>query len=135
MMQTAERTQKSMWAVRTGLVVNLFLALLKTSVGVIGHSPALLADGVNSTSDVAYYLVVAVFMRLAGKPPDYEHPYGHRQLESIAALVVGSFVIATAVAIFWNAIDSIFDLYAGVSSFQGSATIALWVALFRLRLK
>lgn len=134
-MKNAKRAKRTMWAVRTGLIVNIFLALLKTSVGIIGHSPALLADGINSTSDVAYYLVVAVFMRLAGKPPDYEHPYGHRQLESIAALVVGSFVMATAVAIFWNAMDSIFDLIAGVSNFQGSASLALWVALFTIAIK
>ena len=45
-----------MLAVKVGLVTNVFLAVLKTSVGIIGHSPALLADGINSTSDVAYYL-------------------------------------------------------------------------------
>ena len=134
-MQIKERERKSMTAVKTGLAVNILLAILKTSVGILGHSPALLADGINSTSDVAYYLVVAVFMRLAGKPPDHEHPYGHRQLESIAALVVGSFVITTAVAIFWNAINDIYDLFIGKSSFGGAAIIALWVAVFTISLK
>ena len=134
-MEIKERKNKSMAAVTIGLGVNVLLAILKTSVGIVGHSPALLADGVNSTSDVAYFLVVGIFIRLAGKPPDHEHPYGHRQLESIAALVVGAFVITTAVAIFWNAIDGIYDLYAGVSSFQGAAAITLWVALFTVVVK
>jgi cation diffusion facilitator family transporter len=104
--------------------------VLKTSVGILGHSPALLADGINSTSDVAYYLVVAAFMKRAGKPPDYEHPYGHRQLESIAALIVGSFVITAAVAIFWKSVNSIYDLWIGESDFTGASQIALWVAIF-----
>ena len=118
-----------------GLFTNILLAIVKTVVGIVGHSPALLADGINSTSDAASYLVVAVFVRRAGEPPDYEHPYGHRQLESIAALVVGSFVIAAAVAIFWNSVNSIYDLWVGDSVFGGAAIIALWVALFTVALK
>jgi len=130
-----ERERKAILTVNLGLAANILLAILKTSMGVVGHSPALLADGINSTSDVAYYVVVAIFMRLAGKPPDEEHPYGHRQLESIAALVVGSFVITTAIAIFWDAVNSVFDLLAGGGDFQGAAIAALWVALFTVILK
>ncbi len=134
-MGNVAREQKIMTAVKSGLTLNILLAIMKTSVGIIGHSPALLADGINSTSDTAYYLVVAVFMRLAGKPPDHEHPYGHQQLESIAALVVGSFVITTAVAIFWNALNGIYDLFIGESSFNGASSAALWVAMLTILLK
>lgn len=129
-MDISQREKQSMLAVNVGLAANILLAMLKTSVGVLGQSPALLADGINSTSDVAYYLVVAAFMKRAGKPPDYEHPYGHRQLESIASLIVGSFVITAAVAIFWNSVSSIYDLWIGDSDFTGSSQIALWVAIF-----
>ena len=59
------RQRQSVLAVNLGLGANIFLAVLKTTIGVVGHSPALLADGINSTSDVAYYVVVRVFMRLA----------------------------------------------------------------------
>jgi len=116
-------------------VANILLAALKTGIGVLGHSPALLADGINSTSDVAYYVVVSVFMRLARKPPDHEHPYGHSQLESIAALVVGSFVVTTAIAIFWNSVNNVYELLAGRSDFAGATLSALWVALFTVLLK
>jgi cation diffusion facilitator family transporter len=122
-------------AVNLGLVANAFLAALKTSIGIIGHSPALLADGINSTSDVAYYIVVRIFMHLARKPADREHPLGHSQLESIAALVVGAFVITTAVAIFWDAINTVFELLTGQGTFGGAALIALAVALFTVGLK
>lgn len=130
-----QRQRLSVLAVNLGLVANILLALLKTLIGVIGHSPALLAEGVNSTSDVAYYVVVSIFMRLARKPADDEHPYGHSQLESIAALLVGSFVIATAIAIFWNAIDSIFDLMSGISEFQGAQVSTFYVAAFTVLIK
>ena len=129
------RDNRSMTAVNTGLGSNIVLAILKTSVGIFGHSPALLSDGINSVSDVAYYVVVSIFVRMARKPADSEHPYGHSQLESIAALVVGAFVMTTAVAIFWDAANKVFDLISGQSTYHGAASLALWVALFTIIVK
>jgi cation diffusion facilitator family transporter len=134
-MDSKQRERQGILAVNLGLAANVFLAALKTTIGVLGHSPALLADGINSTSDVAYCIVVSVFMRKAHKPADTEHPYGHGQLESIAALVVGSFVITTAVTIFWNAVNNVYDLLVGQGDFGGAEVIALWVALLTLVLK
>lgn len=132
---THDRDRKSLLAVNLGLGTNILLAALKTITGVVGHSPALLAEGINSTSDVAYYVVASIFVRLANKPADEEHPYGHRQLESIAAIVVGSFVVTTAVAVFWNSVDKIWDLAQGVADFHGAASIALWIALLTVGIK
>ena len=130
-----KREDQGLLAVNVALVSNVVLAAGKTSIGILAHSPALLADGVNSTSDVAYSIVVSIFMRLAGKPADSEHPYGHRQLESIAALVVGSFVITTAIAIFWDAVNTVYELLTGVGEFGGAAPVAFWVALLTVVLK
>ena len=130
-----QRKRKGILTINLGLAANIFLAALKTSIGVLGHSPALLADGVNSTSDVAYGIVVSVFMRLAGKPPDEEHPYGHSQMENIAAVVVGSFVMTTAIAIFWDAVNNVYDLLIGQSDFGGAAIGTLWVGLLTVALK
>lgn len=130
-----DRTHAGNRAINTGLAANVFLALLKTAVGILGHSEALLADGINSTSDVAYGVVIKVFMLFAGRPPDREHPYGHRQLESIAALTVGSFVVATAIALFWDAVNKVYDiLQAGVVS-RPIGLIALWVSLLTVAAK
>ncbi|RLC70180.1 MAG: cation transporter [Chloroflexi bacterium] len=129
------RKRHSILAVNLGLVANIFLAALKTGIGILGHSPALLADGVNSTSDVAYGIVVSVFMRLAGKPPDEEHPYGHSQMESIAAVVVGSFVMTTAIAIFWDSVNNVYELVTGQGDFSGAALGALWVGALTVALK
>lgn len=127
--------------VNTGLFINILLAGAKLTVGIIGHSRALLADGINSTSDVAYYIVVKICTRLAGKPADNEHPYGHHQMESIAAVVIGAFVITTGIAIFWESINAVYDLLcngerAGTDSFglfsllTACSTIVIKIILF-----
>ncbi len=134
-MDSTAREKRTRSAVNIGLGANILLAALKTTVGILGHSPALLADGVNSTSDVAYYIVVSVFMNLSHQPADPEHPFGHRQLESIAALLVGAFVMVTGIAIFWDAVNRVFDQWTGVATYTGAATIALYIALFTVLLK
>ena len=132
---TQERDRKSLWAINLGLGINILLSIAKTSFGILAHSPALLAEGINSTSDVAYYVVAGIFMRMANKPADNEHPYGYRQLESIASLVVGAFVIATAIAVFWDAVDKMWDLLDRRKSTLGSHPFALWVALTTVAIK
>ena len=131
----AQRERKSQRVVNLGLVWNIALAAGKTTMGIIGHSTALLSDGINSTSDVAYYIVVKIFMKLAGRPPDREHPYGHQQMESIAALTVGSFVITTAIAIFWTAVNNVFDQLKGNADTSNASLGALWMALFTVASK
>jgi len=131
-MFTQERHRQGVLAVNIGLAANTILAILKTSVGILGNSPALLADGINSTSDVAYGIVVNIFMRLSGKPADKEHPYGHHRLESIAAVVVGAFVITTAISIFWSSINKVYELFTGQSDFTGASQLALWIALLTI---
>jgi len=130
-----ERDRKSLWAVNLGLGANIILSAVKTIFGVLSHSPALLAEGINSISDVAYYVVASIFVRLANKPADVEHPYGHRQLESIASLVVGAFVVATAVKVFWDSVDKIWDLLDGELKSLGAHPFALWVALATVAVK
>jgi len=129
------RKQLGFRATSLGLLANIALAVIKTSIGILGHSPALLADGINSISDVAYYVVVTVFMQLAGKPADDEHPYGHRQLESIASLIIGSFVITTAISIFWESINNVFEILSGALEPVGAAQITLYIALFTVLIK
>jgi cation diffusion facilitator family transporter len=86
------------------IVINLTLALVKCLTGVIGHSFALLADGIESFLDVISSSVVYWGLRLAIKPPDKEHPYGHGKADPIAAAVVGVAMILAAVGI---AVESI----------------------------
>ncbi len=132
---TEERRKKAETVVNVGLLVNSVLAVVKVITGVVWHSQALLADGINSISDVIYFIAVKIFVRLSGKPADSEHPYGHHQLESIAALVVGAFVITTGTAIFWDSIDSAFKLFTGTVPSHPIGQFALYVALVTILVK
>lgn len=132
---TPDRSQTGNQAINVGLGANVILALFKVGFGIFGHSEALLADGINSTSDVAYYIVVKVCMLFAGRPADREHPYGHRQLESIAAVSVGAFVITTAIALFWNSVSKVYDIVTTGTFAHPVSLVALWVALATIVVK
>jgi len=124
-----------MLAINVGLLANTFLALIKTGIGIIGHSPALLADGINSTSDVAYGIAMWLFMRISGKPADKEHPYGHDQMESIAAVVVGAFVVSTGIAILWNSVNDVYELVSANGGQDGASIMTFWVAILTIVMK
>jgi len=134
-MNVSAKDRKNLLAVNLSLGANVLLAGLKIGVGIVGHSPALLADGINSTSDVAYMLFVRVLVGVARKPPDREHPYGHGHLDTIAAVVVGAFVITTGVAVFMYAADRVYDLLTGQIEYAGARAVALWAALISLVIK
>ncbi len=135
MLEPQKRNKQSSFTVLLSLIANIILAIAKTGIGILGHSPALLADGINSTSDVAYSVVVSVFIRMARKPADDEHPYGHSQFESVGAMVVGAFVITTAIAIFWNSVNTIFDFVNKTEIAEASSQLTLWIALGTVLLK
>jgi cation diffusion facilitator family transporter len=78
------------------LLGNIFLAALKWLAGAIGNSLALQADAANSTGDIFTVAVVFFAMRVAAKPEDKEHPYGHGKMENIAANFVGLLLFAFA---------------------------------------
>jgi cation diffusion facilitator family transporter len=82
-----------------GVGVNMALAVVKVLAGVVGHSFALIADGVESIGDVVSGLAVVWGLRIAVRPPDEDHPYGHGKAEPMAAVVVGLFLIAAALLI------------------------------------
>lgn len=130
-----DRERVTNQAVNLGLSCNVVLSILKTAVGILGHSPALLADGINSSSDVVYYVAVKIFMRQANKPADPEHPYGHRQLETISALVVGAFILTTGIAIFWESINKVYELLCGNETGKAASVLALYIAGGTLLLK
>jgi len=131
----SDRDRTTAITVNLGLASNILLSILKTAVGIVGHSAALLADGINSTSDVIYYVVVKIFMHHAKKPADAEHPFGHRQLENISAIVVGAFILTTGIAIFWESINKVYDLLTSTTAGRSASSLALYIALGTFLLK
>ncbi len=92
-MENQERFKKAEFVAIIGIIGNLILAVLKWVIGVYANSRALVADAVNSASDVAGSLAVFIGLRAAKQPPDEDHPYGHGKAESIAAIIVAVLLV------------------------------------------
>lgn len=73
-----------------GLFANIGLAAVKLIAGLVGHSYALVADAVESLADIFGSVVVWSGLRIAGRPPDENHPYGHGKAEALASLIVAT---------------------------------------------
>jgi cation diffusion facilitator family transporter len=98
---------KGMHSSLIGILLNLVLAVGKALAGYFGHSFALIADAIESFSDVLSSAVVYFGLRVAIRPPDDDHPYGHGKAEPIAATAVGLALIAAAFAIAAESIHEI----------------------------
>ena len=87
--------------------INLFLAAGKILGGLFGNSFALIADGFESLLDVFTTLIVWSGLKVAARPPDGNHPFGHGKAESLASLFVGLSLIAVAALLSLNALKAI----------------------------
>ncbi len=96
-----------------GILLNLVLAAVKFAGGILGNTYALIADGVESLVDVFSSALVWAGFRVAARPPDDNHPYGHGKAEPLAALAVALFVFAAAGWIGWHAVHEIITPHRG----------------------
>lgn len=80
-----------------GMVCNLLLAAGKIAAGAVTGLLSVLADGVNNLSDCASSVVALISFRVAQKPADREHPYGHRRAEYVASMCIAFLVLVLAV--------------------------------------
>jgi cation diffusion facilitator family transporter len=108
MEEQKDRFKQAEFAAISSIVMNLLLAILKGVIGVISNSKALLADAVNSASDVAGSIAVYIGVRAAKQPPDEDHPYGHGKAESIAAIIVAVLLLMVGLEIGRSSIKSFF---------------------------
>ena len=92
-----------------GIVTNFGLAIIKVVVGVVGNSYALIADGIESTADVVSSFIVWSGLRIASRPPDADHPYGHGKAESIAGVIVAAALLGAAALIAWQSVGEILN--------------------------
>lgn len=116
-----------------GFIANLFLAISKLSVGIIAHSQALISDSINSIGDVLSTFVVYVGVLASKKDADADHQFGHERLDSVAAIILSMFFLATAAFIGYEGISKII---AGVSgNLEAPGTLAWVVALIAILIK
>lgn len=104
---TAERARQGQRSTLVGVGANLLLVMVKGAAGVLGHSYALIADAIESASDIFTSLFVWLGLRAAAREPDANHPYGHGKAEPLASLLVAGALVLAAAVIVWQSIGHI----------------------------
>lgn len=101
------RTAYGMMASMVGIFCNVLLFIVKAAVGIILHSVSVTADAFNNLSDAGSSLVGLIGVKMAGKPADKDHPFGHGRIEYIAALIVAFLVLQVGFSFFKDSIGKI----------------------------
>jgi cation diffusion facilitator family transporter len=120
-----------------GAVANLVLVVVKGGVGLVGGSSVLVADAVHSLSDLASDAVALFSLRIAAKPPDEDHPYGHGRYETLGMAVLAVVLLGAAVGIAWDAWGRFgrTDEPAAIALWAAGLSIAVKEALFQVTLR
>ena len=136
---TEVRTRYGMLASVVGIFCNVLLFSVKLAIGLILSSLAVTADAFNNLSDAASSIISFVGVKMAGKPADAEHPFGHGRIEYIAALIVSFLVIEVGFTFFKSSISKImhpeeitFDPVPFILIL--SILVKLWMAFFNNKL-
>ena len=137
---TEVRTRYGMLAIVVGIFCNVLLFSVKLAIGLILSSLAVTADAFNNLSDAASSIISFVGVKMAGKPADAEHPFGHGRIEYIAALIVSFLVIEVGFTFFKSSISKImhpeeitFDPVPFIILIL-SILVKLWMAFFNNKL-
>ncbi|MFY9309467.1 MAG: cation diffusion facilitator family transporter [Bacteroidia bacterium] len=100
-------SEKAIKITRFSLIANIFLAIVKWAVGYFGNSYALIADAIESTSDIFASLMVLIGIKYASRPADENHPYGHGKAEPLITFLIVGFLITSATVITYQSIQNI----------------------------
>jgi cation diffusion facilitator family transporter len=108
-----QRAETSARLVATGILLNLVLGAVKLIGGVWGNSYALIADAAESLLDTLSSALVWAGFRVAARPPDADHPYGHGKASALSGLVVAGVVLLAAAGIAWESVHEIITPHLG----------------------
>ncbi|MGD8740117.1 MAG: cation diffusion facilitator family transporter [Desulfobacterales bacterium] len=118
-----------------GLWLNLFLAAIKFIAGIYGRSQALIADAIHSLTDLTTDIAVIAGSHYWSRPPDENHPYGHRRLETLVTVFIGVVLIAAGIGIGWKAISALQEKHAAppgwIAVFTALASIVCKESIYR----
>jgi cation diffusion facilitator family transporter len=105
------------------VISNIILTIGKLTVGYFGKSDAVFADGIHSAADVFASVIVLLVIKIANKPADQEHPYGHGKAEVIVSGIVGILLFIVSIYIVYEAIVGFFHPISTPN------IMAMWVAI------
>lgn len=114
--------------------LNVLLCIAKALVGILSGSVSIVADALNNLSDASSNIVSVLGFKLASKPADPEHPYGHGRFEYLSGLVVAVLVLMIGVELVKSSIDKVLNpspvefSLALVAVLAGSMAVKLWMA-------
>jgi cation diffusion facilitator family transporter len=107
------------------ILAYICLSLLKLIVGYTFHSEALLADGLNNSTDIIASIAVLVGLKISRKPPDRDHRYGHFRAETVAALIASIIMLVVGIQVLYQSVNSFFE-----DIIVKPDWITAWTALF-----
>lgn len=120
----------------TGIVCNCLLTVLKLVIGLLVGSMAIIADGVNNLSDAASSLTTLLGFRMAQRPADEQHPYGHARYEYLSGLAVAALILLIGAELVKSSIAKIIkpepiDISAAtIALLAASVAVKLWMSGF-----
>ena len=120
----------------TGIVCNCMLTVLKLVIGLLVGSMAIIADGVNNLSDAASSLTTLLGFRMAQRPADKQHPYGHARYEYLSGLAVAALILLIGAELVKSSIAKIInpepiDISAAtIALLAASVAVKLWMSGF-----
>ncbi|MDR0294956.1 MAG: cation diffusion facilitator family transporter [Prevotellaceae bacterium] len=117
-----------------GAVLNCILLVFKFVAGVVGNSAAMIADAVHTLSDFVTDFIILIFVRIANKPKDKNHKYGHGKFETFATLIIGLILLLVGAGIAWNGVSDIIRVIQG-EVLPSPGVLALAAALVSIVLK
>ncbi len=123
-----------------GIFCNLILCIFKFIVGALSNSVSITADAVNNLSDASSNVVTIFGAKMAGKPVDEDHPFGHGRMEYISALIVSFFIFLMGFELGKSSIEKIIhpeDVKFSAATLivlLASIAVKLWMAFFNNRL-
>ncbi len=121
-----------------GVVVNIILALIKLIAGVLSFSIAIIADALNNLSDAGSSIISFVSFKIAAKPADKEHPFGHARIEYVSSMVVSFLILLVGFELLTSSLGGLFSgeeqqLQMSVVTYvilAASILLKLWLGLF-----
>lgn len=124
-----------------GIIVNFILAIGKIAVGVLFGAISLTADGINNMSDAGSQIISFISFKMAAKPADRDHPFGHARIEYVASMIVSFFILLVGWNVLTESVTKIIDP-AVKTTFSWimiivlgiSVLVKLWLCLFNRRL-
>ena len=121
-----------------GIITSIVLAAIKAIAGVMGNSYALIADAIESTSDVFTSIIVLTGLKIARRPADETHPYGHGKAEPFAGIIVSAALFIAAIVIIIQSLHEIITPHHAPAPFTLIVLVAVVISkefLFRFIIK